>query len=129
MIKDEDVDVAVNTPNEVHLHLNDLLGGKIGVAYVCVLDKATACTGTVNAAENHWGCPTGPGRNGCSTATGPGNHNHALLAQPDSGGSKVGSALNGKPRTTNPPRADPLGSTAFVHDAALIRVKYFSIRG
>jgi hypothetical protein len=71
VIRDEDVDVAVNTPNEVHVHLNDLLGGKIGVAYVCAFDKATACTGTVNATENYWGCATGPGGNGCSTASDP----------------------------------------------------------
>lgn len=70
VITNESVDVAINTPNEVHVHLNDLLGGNIGVAYVCGFDKGTACTGTVNATENYWGCPTGPDGNGCSTASG-----------------------------------------------------------
>lgn len=70
VITNESVDVAVNTPNEVHVHLNDLLGGKIGVAYVCTLDGGTACTGSVNATENFWGCPAGPGGNGCSTVSG-----------------------------------------------------------
>ena len=32
VIEDEDVDIAVNTPAEVDVHLNNLLGGKIGVA-------------------------------------------------------------------------------------------------
>jgi hypothetical protein len=70
VISNEDVDVAINTPNEVHVHLNDLLGGKIGVAYVCALDMGTACTGSVNATGNYWGCPAGPGGNGCSTVSG-----------------------------------------------------------
>ncbi len=72
VITNEDVDVAINTPNEVHVHLNNLLGGKIGVAYVCALDKGTACTGTVEASENFWGCSAGPGSGGCSTVSGPG---------------------------------------------------------
>ena len=70
VIRNEDVDVAVNTPNEVHVHLNDLLGGNIGVAYVCALDGGTACTGAVNATENFWGCTDGPGSSGCSTVSG-----------------------------------------------------------
>jgi hypothetical protein len=72
LVTNEDVDVAINTPNEVHVHLNNLLGGKIGVAYVCALDKGTSCTGTVNATENFWGCSTGPGGGGCSTVSGSG---------------------------------------------------------
>jgi hypothetical protein len=43
VIRGEQVDIAVNTPNEVDAHLNDLLGGNIGVANVCSLDMA-ACT-------------------------------------------------------------------------------------
>ena len=38
IIRDEDVDVAINTPAEVDVHLNDLLGRKVGVADVCALD-------------------------------------------------------------------------------------------
>jgi hypothetical protein len=69
IIRDEQVDIAVNTPSEVDTHLNDLLGGGIGVANVCALDKA-ACTGNIDATENFWGCPAGPGGKGCSTVSG-----------------------------------------------------------
>jgi len=70
VIRDEDVDIAVNTPAEVDIHLNDLLGGKIGVADVCALDGSTACTGAIDAIENYWGCPFGPGGAGCTTISG-----------------------------------------------------------
>ena len=70
VIRDEDVDVAVNTPAEVDVHLNNLLGEKIGVADVCVFDKAKACTGTIDATQNWWGCDDGPGKHGCSTVSG-----------------------------------------------------------
>jgi hypothetical protein len=70
VIRDEDVDIAVNTPAEVDIHLNDLLGGKIGVADVCALDLAKACTGSIDATENYWGCPAGPGGSECTTASG-----------------------------------------------------------
>ncbi len=69
VIRDEQVDVAVNTPAEVDLHLNDLLGSDIGVANVCALDSA-ACTGRVDATENFWGCFAGPEGGGCSTTSG-----------------------------------------------------------
>lgn len=69
-ISDEDVDVAVNTPAEVDLHLNDLLGGKVGVANVCAFDKAKVCTGYADATENYWGCAAGPGSAGCSKISG-----------------------------------------------------------
>jgi hypothetical protein len=70
VIRDEDVDIAVNTPAEVDIHLNDLRGGKIGVADVCAFDGATICTGTIDATQNYWGCPHGPGGPGCTTASG-----------------------------------------------------------
>jgi hypothetical protein len=69
LIEDEDVDVAVNTPAEVDVHLNDLLGGKVGVADVCALDKGV-CTGTIDATQNWWGCDDGPGSHGCSSVSG-----------------------------------------------------------
>jgi hypothetical protein len=69
-IRDEDVDVAINTPAKVDLHLNDLLGGKVGVADVCAFDASKACTGSIDATQNYWGCPSGPGNTGCSTASG-----------------------------------------------------------
>jgi parallel beta-helix repeat protein len=70
VIRDEDVDIAINTPAEVDIHLNDLLGEKIGVANVCAFDKATICTGSIDATENFWGCHAGPGGKECSTASG-----------------------------------------------------------
>jgi hypothetical protein len=72
VIRDEDVDVAINTPAAVDVHLNSLLGGKVGVADVCVFDgnSANACTGTTNAIQNYWGCAAGPGANACTTASG-----------------------------------------------------------
>jgi hypothetical protein len=69
-IRDEAVDVAVNTPALVGVHLNNLLGGQTGVADVCALDGATMCAGAIAAAQNYWGCPAGPGASGCSTASG-----------------------------------------------------------
>jgi parallel beta-helix repeat protein len=69
-IDDEDVDVAINTPAEVDLHLNNLLGQAIGVADVCGFDKAKACTGKIDAIQNWFGCGAGPGKNGCSNISG-----------------------------------------------------------
>lgn len=70
VIRDEDVDVAINSPAEVDIHLNDLAGGKIGVADVCAFDHASICTGSIDATENYWGCTGGPGAARCSTASG-----------------------------------------------------------
>ena len=70
VISDEAIDIAVNTPAEVDIHLNDLRGGQIGVGDVCAFDGATICTGTIDATQNYWGCPSGPGGHGCSTASG-----------------------------------------------------------
>jgi hypothetical protein len=63
VIDDEAVDVAVNTPAEVDLHLNNLLGGETGVANIG--------NGSVNATFNYWGCFSGPSAKGCSTISGP----------------------------------------------------------
>src|ERR1700691_3768815 len=67
VISDEDIDIAVNTSAEVDVHLNSLLGSGIGVGDVCALDGSTVCTGTIDATENYWGCPAGPGEHGCTT--------------------------------------------------------------
>ncbi len=69
VIRDEDVDIAVNTPATVVVHLNDLLGGKVGVANICAFDGAS-CTGGSNATENWWGCGAGPGGHSCTTVSG-----------------------------------------------------------
>jgi hypothetical protein len=63
VITDEAVDVAVNTPAMVDVHLNDLLGRKVGVANLG--------PGSADATENWWGCVRGPGAPGCSTVSGP----------------------------------------------------------
>jgi hypothetical protein len=62
VIKDEAVDVAVNTPSLVDVHLNDLLGKKTGLANLGA--------GSADATENWWGCAKGPGSFGCSTVSG-----------------------------------------------------------
>ena len=67
VIRDEDIDIAVNTPAEVDIHLNDLKGGKIGVGDVCALDGSSVCTGSIDVTENYWGCSAGPGEPGCTT--------------------------------------------------------------
>ncbi len=82
IIRDEDVDVAVNTPAEVDIHLNDLRGGKIGVADVCALDGASICTGTIDATENFWGCDDGPGHKGCSSTSGANIRSTPWLEKP-----------------------------------------------
>jgi parallel beta-helix repeat protein len=74
VIRDEDVAIAINTPVEVEAHLNDLLGGKVGVANVCAFDNPGhlgVCTGGhIGALQNYFGCAAGPGAKGCSTASG-----------------------------------------------------------
>jgi hypothetical protein len=70
-ISDEDIDIAVNTPADVDIHLNSLLGSGIGVGDVCALDGSTVCTGTIDATENYWGCPAGPGEHACTTISAP----------------------------------------------------------
>jgi len=72
VIRDEDVDIAINTPAAVDVHLNDRLGQEVGVANVCGYDKATDCSGSIDATQNFWGCPDGPGSKGCTTSSGSG---------------------------------------------------------
>lgn len=83
IIFDEDIDIAVNTPAEVDIHLNELLGGKIGVGDVCALDGSKLCAGTIDATENYWGCSAGPGGSGCSTVSGSDIRFAPWLNQPD----------------------------------------------
>jgi len=84
IITDEDVDIAFNTPAWVNIHLNDLRGGKIGVANVCTLDDPS-CKGGIVATENYWGCPSGPGGMGCSTTSGPNVLFNPWLHEPATG--------------------------------------------
>ncbi len=63
LIENQTVDIAVRTEatTQIDVHLNDLLGTQIGV-----LNQGA---GAVNATQNYWGCPTGPGTPGCSAAS------------------------------------------------------------
>lgn len=61
-IENEAVDVAMNNPGALDVHLNNLLGTGVGVAN---LGK-----GTVNATMNFFGCAGGAGTTGCSTVSG-----------------------------------------------------------
>ena len=63
VIENEDIDVATNSASVLDLHLNDLGNGGVGV------DNLSSA-GTVNAAENWWGCAGGPAESGCATVTG-----------------------------------------------------------
>jgi hypothetical protein len=60
IIADEDIDIAINTPATVEVHMNSLLGGNIGVGNICAFDNAV-CGGVIDAARNYWGCRGGPG--------------------------------------------------------------------
>lgn len=61
-IQNEALDVVMNNPGAMGVHLNNLLGGKTGVAN---LGK-----GVVNATLNFWGCPGGAGSPGCAAVQG-----------------------------------------------------------
>ena len=62
VIDDEAEDIVTNTPALVAIHINDLLGGQIGVDNIG--------SGAVDATENWWGSPGGPGKQGATTANG-----------------------------------------------------------
>ena len=55
-------------------HLNNLLGKDIG------MDNLDG--GAVNATENWWGCPRGPGAPGCMSIAGPGVTSIPFLTKP-----------------------------------------------
>lgn len=74
VIVDEDIDIATNTASSVDLHLNDL-SGKVGI------DNLNS-TGTINATQNWWGCPKGPGAGGCAGVQGSGVTFTPVLTQP-----------------------------------------------
>jgi hypothetical protein len=93
-ITDEDVDIAFNTPATVDIHLNDLRGGKIGVANVCAYDHVATCNSTSDATENYWGCPAGPGWPGCTTVYGSDILSNPWLLLPAPNEDEVGSGDN-----------------------------------
>jgi hypothetical protein len=63
VIDHEAVEVAVKTPAEVEVHLNNFLDDTIGVDNLG--------SGLVDATQNWWGCPGGPGAEECASAGGP----------------------------------------------------------
>jgi hypothetical protein len=65
VIDHEAFEVALNTPAEVGIHLNNFLDDTVGVDNLG--------TGTANATENWWACPRGPGgAEECANVGGPG---------------------------------------------------------
>ncbi len=59
-ISGESLDIVVNTPTSVSIHLNNLLGNKaFGV-------QNLSGTGTADATQNYWGCSQGPPNKACS---------------------------------------------------------------
>jgi parallel beta-helix repeat protein len=88
-IENEALDVVMNNAGGMDVHLNNLLGGGIGVA--------NPGKGTVNAAMNYFGCAGGPGTTGgCSAVNGTG-----IVSSPWSS-TPVGSASGTGPRTGRP---------------------------
>ena len=73
-IDNEDADVVTNTPAEVDLHFNNLLGDQIGVDNLG--------SGTVNATNNYWGCFAGPGSSKCSSVSGARSDLRAIPQNP-----------------------------------------------
>ncbi|MGP8246100.1 MAG: right-handed parallel beta-helix repeat-containing protein [Bryobacteraceae bacterium] len=73
-IQNEAVDVVMNHPGGMDVHLNNLLGTGAGVAN---LGK-----GTVNATMNFFGCAGGAGTAGCSTVSGPAVVSSPALSSP-----------------------------------------------
>jgi hypothetical protein len=63
VIEQESIDVASNSASTLNLHLNALLGPKVGVANL-------NAAGTINAREDWWGCNAGPGAPRCTGITG-----------------------------------------------------------
>jgi Right handed beta helix region len=65
VIDHEAFEVALNTPAQVDIHLNNFLDDTVGVDNLG--------TGTANATENWWACPSGPGgAEECANVGGPG---------------------------------------------------------
>jgi parallel beta-helix repeat protein len=62
-IKGEGIDVAIKTPGEVDVHLNNFFGD---------LGVDNLGTGLVNATMNWWKCSGGPSSNGCGSYSGMG---------------------------------------------------------
>ena len=84
-IQNEALDVVMNNPGAMDVHLNNLLGSGVGVAN---LGK-----GTVNATVNFFGCAGGPGATGCTTVSGPAVVSSAPLSSPLGSAPSAASAM------------------------------------
>jgi parallel beta-helix repeat protein len=73
-IQGEDDDIVTNTPGEVAIHFNDLLGGNVGVNNLGA--------GAVDATDNWWGNNKGPGAGGASSVGGSGISFNPFLTSP-----------------------------------------------
>ena len=62
IIEREAIGIAVKTPSETVAGFNDLMNHQVGVANLG--------GSVVDATENWWGCPKGPGAGGCASVTG-----------------------------------------------------------
>ena len=58
----ESVDVVMNNPGSMEVHMNNLMGTGTGIAN---LGK-----GIVDGSNNYFGCPGGAGTTGCGTVSG-----------------------------------------------------------
>jgi parallel beta-helix repeat protein len=74
VIDDEADDIVTNTPALVAVHINDLLGGQVGIDNIG--------SGAVDATENWWGSPGGPGKPGATTVKGNDVSSTPWLTQP-----------------------------------------------
>jgi hypothetical protein len=64
VIEDEAIGVAFKAPSgQMNMHLNNFFIRGVGVDNLG--------TGSIDATENWWKCPKGPGAHGCATAAGP----------------------------------------------------------
>lgn len=72
-IKNEGIDVAVKTPGDVEIHLNNFFGD---------LGIDNLGTGPINATMNWWKCSGGPAANGCTTFSGSNVQVAPWLSQP-----------------------------------------------
>jgi nitrous oxidase accessory protein NosD len=76
-IQGEDDDIVTNTPGEVAIHFNDLLGGNVGVNNLGA--------GSVDATENWWGNSKGPGTGKATSVGGNGISFDPFLTSPATG--------------------------------------------
>jgi hypothetical protein len=74
LIYHEQDDIVTNTPAQVDAHLNDLVGARVGLANIG--------PGTVDATENWWGSPGGPGVRGATAVSGSGVNSTPWLTFP-----------------------------------------------